>query len=37
MTSLPFEPGEHQRVAVRVIAQDGNAAEVILPLTGATG
>ncbi len=36
-TSLPFEPGEHQRVAVRVIAQDGNAAEVILPLTGATG
>jgi adenine-specific DNA-methyltransferase len=31
-TSLPLEVGEHGRVAVRVIAQDGNAAEVILPL-----
>ncbi len=31
-TSLPFAGGEHQRVAVRVVAQDGNASEVILPL-----
>jgi adenine-specific DNA-methyltransferase len=34
-TSLPFESGEHGRVAVRVIAQDGNAAEVVVPLSGA--
>ncbi|MDB4872732.1 MAG: putative methylase, partial [Gemmatimonadales bacterium] len=34
-TSLPFASGDYGRVAVRVIAQDGNAAEVILPLTGA--
>lgn len=27
--SLPFEVGEHGRVAVRVIAQDGNAAELV--------
>jgi len=33
--SLPFESGDHGRVAVRVIAQDGNAAEVVLPLPGA--
>jgi len=33
-TSLPFEKGEHAQVAVRVIAQDGNAAEVVLPLPG---
>jgi adenine-specific DNA-methyltransferase len=33
-TSLPFEPGKHSRVAVRVIAQDGNAAEVVLALPG---
>ncbi|WP_319461256.1 site-specific DNA-methyltransferase [Micromonospora sp. RTP1Z1] len=33
-TSLPFNAGEHHRVAVRVIAQDGNAAEVLLPLPG---
>ncbi len=33
-TSLPFERGEHSQVAVRVIAQDGNAAEVVLPLPG---
>ena len=33
-TSLPFERGEHPQVAVRVIAQDGNAAEVVLPLPG---
>ncbi|MFR9780804.1 site-specific DNA-methyltransferase [Micromonospora sp. MS34] len=32
--SLPFDAGEHSRVAVRVIAQDGNAAEVVLPLPG---
>ena len=32
--SLPFERGEHSQVAVRVIAQDGNAAEVVLPLPG---
>jgi adenine-specific DNA-methyltransferase len=31
-TSLPFDAGEHGKVAVRVIAQDGNAAEVVLPL-----
>jgi adenine-specific DNA-methyltransferase len=30
--SLPFERAEHGRVAVRVIAQDGNAAEVVVPL-----
>ena len=33
-TSLPFEPGEHGRIAVRVIAQDGNAAEVVAPIPG---
>lgn len=33
-TSLPFERGEHGQVAVRVIAQDGNAAEVVLTLPG---
>jgi adenine-specific DNA-methyltransferase len=33
-TSLPFETGEHGQVAVRVIAQDGNAAEVVRPLPG---
>ena len=33
-TSLPFTAGEHQRAAVRVISQDGNAAEVILNLPG---
>ena len=32
--SLPFEPGDHRRVAVRVIAQDGNAAEVVLAVEG---
>jgi adenine-specific DNA-methyltransferase len=31
-TSLPFQPGKHERVAVRVIANDGNAAEVIRDL-----
>lgn len=31
-TSLPFDSGENHRVAVRVIAQDGNTAEVVLPL-----
>ncbi len=36
-TSLSFEAGQHQRVAVRVVAQDGNAAEVILPLSPGTG
>ena len=34
-TSLPFEAGEHRRIAVRVIAQDGNASEVVLGLGGA--
>lgn len=28
-TSLPFSNGENGRIAVRVIAQDGNAAEVV--------
>lgn len=27
--SLPFDIGEHGRIAVRVIAQDGNAAELV--------
>lgn len=27
--SLPFDVGEHRRVAVRVVAQDGNAAELV--------
>ncbi len=27
--SLPFDVGEHARIAVRVIAQDGNAAEFV--------
>jgi adenine-specific DNA-methyltransferase len=31
-TSLPFELGEHNKVAIRVIANDGNASEVIIPL-----
>ncbi len=31
-TSLPFDAGEHRRVAVRVIAQDGNASEIVLSL-----
>jgi adenine-specific DNA-methyltransferase len=31
-TSLPFEAGEHRRAAVRVVAQDGNAADIVLPL-----
>ena len=31
-TSLPFEAGEHGRIAVRVIAQDGNASEVVRTL-----
>ena len=34
-TSLPFDKGEHAKVAVRVIAQDGNAAELVLDLPGA--
>jgi adenine-specific DNA-methyltransferase len=34
-TSLPFDGGEHHRIAVRVISNDGNAAEVILSLPGA--
>jgi adenine-specific DNA-methyltransferase len=33
-TSLPIERGEHGQAAVRVIAQDGNAAELVLPLPG---
>jgi adenine-specific DNA-methyltransferase len=31
--SLPFDAGDHGRIAVRVIAQDGNAAEVLLDLS----
>jgi adenine-specific DNA-methyltransferase len=34
-TSLPFEAGEHHRIAVRVIAQDGNASEIVRDLGGA--
>jgi adenine-specific DNA-methyltransferase len=33
-TSLPFEAGRHGKVAVRVITNDGNAAEVIRELPG---
>ena len=32
--SLSFSAGEHRRVAVRVITQDGNAAESVLSLPG---
>jgi adenine-specific DNA-methyltransferase len=32
--SLPFERAEHAKIAVRVIAQDGNAAEVVVALPG---
>ena len=35
-TSLPFETPESGRIAVRVISDDGNAAEVILPVSGGT-
>jgi adenine-specific DNA-methyltransferase len=31
-SSLPFEAGDQQRIAVRVIANDGNAAEVVMDL-----
>ncbi len=31
--SLPFEAGDQRRVAVRVIANDGNAAEIVLDLS----
>lgn len=31
-TSLPFDAGDHGRIAVRVIAQDGNASEVVRTL-----
>jgi hypothetical protein len=30
--SLPFDAGEHGVVAVRVIAQDGNTAEIVLSI-----
>lgn len=30
--SLPFDDGKHHQIAVQVIAQDGNAAEIVLPL-----
>jgi adenine-specific DNA-methyltransferase len=33
-TSLPFDGGDHGKVAVRVVANDGNAAEIILSLPG---
>jgi adenine-specific DNA-methyltransferase len=32
--SLPFDGGENRKVAVRVVAQDGNAAELVLSLPG---
>lgn len=35
-TSLPFSAGESGRIAVRVISDDGNAAEVVLDLPGAS-
>jgi adenine-specific DNA-methyltransferase len=31
-TSLPFDAGDHGKIAVRVVSNDGNAAEVILDL-----
>lgn len=31
-TSLPFEAGEHARIAVRVVTNDGNAAELVKDL-----
>ena len=31
--SLPFDEGDHNRIAVRVIANDGNASEVIVSLS----
>jgi adenine-specific DNA-methyltransferase len=34
-TSLPFEAGEHSRVAIRVVSNDGNAAEVVSELLDA--
>ncbi len=34
--SLPFEKGDHNSIAVRVIANDGNTAEVIRPLSDVT-
>ncbi|MGE3446670.1 MAG: site-specific DNA-methyltransferase [Microbacteriaceae bacterium] len=33
--SMPFEPPESGRIAVRVISNDGNASEVILPVKSA--
>jgi adenine-specific DNA-methyltransferase len=33
-TSLPLKSGRYGRIAVRIITQDGNAAEVIRPLPG---
>ena len=35
-TSLPFDTGEHGRIAVRVVANDGNAAEVVIDLPETT-
>jgi len=32
-TSLPFPKGDNARVAVRVVADDGNASEVVIDLT----
>jgi len=34
-TSLPFPAGDHSKIAIRVVAVDGNASEVILALGGA--
>ena len=34
-TSLPFDGDESNKVAVRVIANDGNASEVVLDLSSA--
>jgi adenine-specific DNA-methyltransferase len=32
--SLPFDAGDHRKAAVRVIANDGNSAELIMDLPG---
>jgi adenine-specific DNA-methyltransferase len=31
-SSIPFDKGEHEKIAVRIITQDGNSSEVILSL-----
>ncbi len=35
--SLPFQPGKHKRVAVKVIDMRGNEVIRVLPLAGESG